>query len=147
MLAIDDIEASVRTAETVKKHFRDLRSTPARATATTPTGLMDVGVRHLMRETFLSSLELARAVLQGLGVPEREAKTATETFRRHDERRLYAHHGLHNDSSACRIWPRPRPRSWRSCSRRTQPATEGAGRGKRALPDASDQPSWPWQCL
>ena len=59
---------------------------------------MDAGVQVVWRETFLSSLDMAGAVLSGLGYREREVKAAMETFRSHDERRLYAHHGLHNDA-------------------------------------------------
>lgn len=97
VLAIDDPDASVRTAKTARDNFPDLPVYARARNRNHAYRLMDVGVKVVWRETFLSSIDMARAVLQGLGISEREAKAVTETFRRHDERRLAAHHGLHND--------------------------------------------------
>lgn len=102
VLAIDDPDASVRTAGTVRENFPDLPIYARARNRNHAYRLMDVGVKVVWRETFLSSIDMARAVLTGLGVSETEARTATETFRRHDERRLYAHHGLHNDEQRMR---------------------------------------------
>lgn len=99
VLAIDDPEASIRTAETVAENFPGLPVYARARNRNHAYRLMDAGVKVVWRETFLSSVDMARAVLQGLGISEKEAKIATETFRRHDERRLYAHHGLHNDQA------------------------------------------------
>ncbi|MDZ3837432.1 MAG: monovalent cation:proton antiporter-2 (CPA2) family protein [Rhodospirillales bacterium] len=98
VLAIDDPDASVRTAETVRKNFPNLPIYARARNRNHAYRLMDAGVRVVWRETFLSSLDMAGAVLSGLGYREREVKAAIETFRSHDERRLYAHHGLHNDA-------------------------------------------------
>ncbi|MBL8658332.1 MAG: cation:proton antiporter [Rhodospirillales bacterium] len=98
VLAIDEPDASVRTAETVRENFPKLPIYARARNRNHAYRLMDAGVKVVWRETFLSSIDMARAVLQGLGVPDDEAASAVETFRRHDERRLYAHHGLHNDT-------------------------------------------------
>lgn len=98
VLAIDDPDASVRTAQTVRENFPTLPIYARARNRNHAYRLMDAGVRVVWRETFLSSLDMAGAVLTGLGYPEREVDTALDTFRRHDERRLYAHHGLHNDA-------------------------------------------------
>lgn len=98
VLAIDDPDASVRTAQTVRENFPALPIYARARNRNHAYRLMDAGVRVVWRETFLSSLDMAGAVLTGLGYPEREVDNALETFRRHDERRLYAHHGLHNDA-------------------------------------------------
>jgi|APTNR8051073442_1049403.scaffolds.fasta_scaffold00474_26 glutathione-regulated potassium-efflux system ancillary protein KefC/glutathione-regulated potassium-efflux system protein KefB len=97
VLAIDDPDASVRTALTVRENFPNLPIYARARNRNHAYRLMDAGVRVVWRETFLSSLDMAGAVLSGLGYPEREVAGAIETFRNHDERRLYAHHGLHND--------------------------------------------------
>jgi hypothetical protein len=60
---------------------------------------MDIGVDFLMRETFVSSLELAQNVMQGLGLPQWEARDATDTFRRHDERQLENQHAVYHDET------------------------------------------------
>jgi voltage-gated potassium channel Kch len=98
VLAIDDPEASVRTAQTVRENFPALPIYARARNRNHAYRLMDAGVRVVWRETFLASLDMAGAVLTGLGYSEREVAAAMETFRRHDERRLYAHHGLHNDA-------------------------------------------------
>jgi glutathione-regulated potassium-efflux system ancillary protein KefC/glutathione-regulated potassium-efflux system protein KefB len=98
VLAIDDPEASVRTAQTVRENFPNLPIYARARNRNHAYRLMDAGVQVVWRETFLSSLDMAGALLTGLGYREREVKAAMETFRSHDERRLYAHHGLHNDA-------------------------------------------------
>jgi voltage-gated potassium channel Kch len=97
VLAIDDPDASVRTALTVRENFPGLPIYARARNRNHAYRLMDAGIRVVWRETFLSSLDMAGAVLTGLGYREREVETAVETFRSHDERRLYAHYGLHND--------------------------------------------------
>ncbi len=97
VLAIDDPDASVRTAQTVRENFPRLPIYARARNRNHAYRLMDLGIKVVWRETFLSSTDMARAVLKSVGLPEREADKAIETFRRHDERRLYAHHGLHND--------------------------------------------------
>lgn len=97
VLAIDDPDASVRTALTVRETFPDLPIYARARNRNHAYRLMDAGIRVVWRETFLSSLDMAGAVLAGLGYRERDVRTAVETFRSHDERRLYAHYGLHND--------------------------------------------------
>lgn len=59
--------------------------------------LMDLGVTHIWRDTFYSSLKMAEATLESLGLPRKESSQIVETFRTHDEQRLHAHHEVHND--------------------------------------------------
>jgi hypothetical protein len=58
---------------------------------------MDLGVRVIKRETFLSALDLTREVLRGLGMNAKDAARTVETFQEHDERRLAEHHTHYND--------------------------------------------------
>lgn len=88
VLAIDDVEASVKTAEVVRAHFPDLPIYARARNRQHAFRLMDLGVRSLRRETFLSALDLTRQLLEGLGVPRAEAQRAVETFKAHDEQRL-----------------------------------------------------------
>ncbi|MGA9992772.1 MAG: monovalent cation:proton antiporter-2 (CPA2) family protein [Thiobacillaceae bacterium] len=99
VLAIDDIEASVRTAEMVKKHYPHLKIYARARNRAHAYRLMDVGVDKLIRETFLSSLELARDVLVGLGYPIAEADEAVRVFRQHDEALLAKQHKIHEDEA------------------------------------------------
>ncbi len=97
VLAIDDVEASLRTAEMVRKHFPEVTVYARARNRKHAYQLMDLGINLIWRETFLSSLDMARGVLQGLGLSKTQSERAVETFREHDEARLIAHHDTHND--------------------------------------------------
>ena len=88
VLAIDDVEASVRTAEYLRKTYPDLPIYARARNRAHAHRLLDVGVTHLQRATFLSAIDITKQLLQGLGISEREAERITHTFRIHDERRL-----------------------------------------------------------
>jgi len=97
ILAIDDVDASVRTAETVIKHFPHLKIYARARNRQHAYRLMDLGITLMQRETLLSALELARDMLMGLGMPRAEAERTMRTFRDHDERRLFEHYTHHTD--------------------------------------------------
>lgn len=88
LLAIDDVEASVRTAELVRKHYPGLRIVARARNRNHVHLLMDAGVEVIRRETYLSALDMTREVLRGLGHTDREIKFLIETFQAHDQRRL-----------------------------------------------------------
>jgi monovalent cation:proton antiporter-2 (CPA2) family protein len=88
VLAIDDVDASIRTAETVRRHFPDLPIYARSRNRKHTHQLMDLGVSIIRRETLGSSLDLTRDLLRGLGVPAAEARNTIDIFRRQDERRL-----------------------------------------------------------
>lgn len=88
VLAIDDVEASMRTAEYVKTAYPHVPIYARARNRTHAHRLLDLGVTAIQRETFLSSLELTKQMLVGLGYSERVAARATATFKAHDERRL-----------------------------------------------------------
>jgi monovalent cation:proton antiporter-2 (CPA2) family protein len=97
VLAIDDVETSIRTAEMVKRNFPNLAIYARARNRFHAHKLMDIGVTLLIRETYLSSLELARSVLTGLGEGEEEARAAIEIFHAHDEATLKAQHAVYRD--------------------------------------------------
>jgi voltage-gated potassium channel Kch len=102
VLAIDDVEGSLRTAQMVRQRYPHVpifaRSRHRRHTHQ----LMDLGVKIVRRETFLSALDLTREVLRGLGLPEREVRFAVDTFREHDRRRLYEDYKHYTDTEKLR---------------------------------------------
>jgi glutathione-regulated potassium-efflux system protein KefB len=97
VLAIDNVEASLRVAEIVRKNFPDLPIYARARDRTHVHRLMDLGVTIIERETFLSALELTRRLLRGLGLREIEVKRLTETFKSQDERRLYEDYQYYTD--------------------------------------------------
>lgn len=88
VIAVDDIEASMRAAELVKTRYPHVPIYARARNRVHAHRLLDLGITALQREVFLSSLELTRQVLQGLGFSDRVAGKAIDTFRSHDERRL-----------------------------------------------------------
>jgi voltage-gated potassium channel Kch len=103
VLAIDDVAASVRTAEVVRRHFPHLKIYGRARNRQHAYRLMELGISVVWRETFLSSLDMARELLKGLGLPDFAAARATEIFREHDERRLYSLYGEHRNEERMRM--------------------------------------------
>jgi len=88
VLAIDDVQASVRTAQEVQEHFPHLVVFARARNRAHAYQLLELGITHVMRETFLSSLEISGDVLQELGYSYSEARSTLDRFREHDERIL-----------------------------------------------------------
>jgi glutathione-regulated potassium-efflux system protein KefB len=97
VLAIDDVEASLRTAELVTNQYPHVAIFARARNRNHAHRLFDLGVTATQRETFLSALESTRQVLRGLGFTEREADRAIKTFRSHDERRLSEDYKVYSD--------------------------------------------------
>lgn len=97
VVAVDDVDASLRTVQIVKEHFPNLRIYARARNRRHAYRLMDLGVTIFRRETFEASLELARLVLEGLGLAHSQASRLVETFRRHDIERLKKAHASHSD--------------------------------------------------
>lgn len=97
VLTISDIELSVATAAMVRRHFPELRIHARARNRQHALELKALGVEYVIREAWLSSLDLARATLQAVGV--RHAERYVELFRQHDEATLEAQVG-HKDDEA-----------------------------------------------
>jgi glutathione-regulated potassium-efflux system ancillary protein KefC/glutathione-regulated potassium-efflux system protein KefB len=99
VLAIDDVDASLRTAEVVRRHFPNV-DVIARARNRFHTyKLMDLGVEVPIRETWHGSLALAEDLLGRLGVPQTEARRTIERFAAHDEASLKRQHAIYQDEA------------------------------------------------
>jgi len=85
VLAIDDVEASVRTAELLRDHFPHLTVFARARNRQHAYALRGVGVTRIIRETFASSIELTEQVLLRLGEDAATARASAERFRAHDE--------------------------------------------------------------
>ena len=99
VLAIDDVEASVRTAELVAKHFPELKIFARARNRQHAFRLMDIGVRFVIRETLLSSLELSVQVLEALGQPRSRALETVDRFRIHDEETMGRQFAVKDDEN------------------------------------------------
>jgi monovalent cation:proton antiporter-2 (CPA2) family protein len=97
VLAIDDIDASLKAAELVKTYFPHVPIYARARNRRHVHQLMDLGIENIERETFLSSLELTRDVLRGLGLSAGEIRFTVDTFKEHDEARLYEDYAHYTD--------------------------------------------------
>jgi voltage-gated potassium channel Kch len=100
VLTVGDPEESARVARVVRKQFPQL---PVFATARNRQHallLKELCVLFGIRETFASSLELAEAVLGGLGVEAGQASRAVQLFREHDEQTLERQYAFRQDQDA-----------------------------------------------
>jgi glutathione-regulated potassium-efflux system protein KefB len=104
VLAIDDVETSIRTAQIVRTHFPHVPIYARARNRQHVHRLMDLGIEEIERESFLSSLELTKALLRGLGTPEKRAKWIIEMFRDRDERRLYDDYTHYTDTEKIRLY-------------------------------------------
>lgn len=99
VLAVDDVQASLKIAELVKTHFPKLDIYARARNRHHAHMLMDLGVKVFVRETYFSSLHLAEQVLCGLGLPKNEVVESIEKFRVHDEAALLKQHAFHHDET------------------------------------------------
>lgn len=97
ILAIDDVEASVRTAQIMRQHFPHVPVYARARNRQHVHQLMDLGIEMIERETFLSSLDLTKELLRGLGETEKRARWIVETFKESDEKRLYDDYKIQTD--------------------------------------------------
>ncbi len=88
VLAVDNMDASMRIAQTVREHFPHLTVFARARNRQHAYALLDAGIPHVMRETFLSSLEMTGEILEALGLTYTDARQATERFRAYDEELL-----------------------------------------------------------
>ena len=102
VLAIDDVDASLKTAEIVRRHFPHVPIFARARNRQHVYRLMDLGITKMRRETYLSSLELTRDLLKGIGMPENEVRAAMDTFVTYDRRRLYEDYQHRSDPEKMR---------------------------------------------
>lgn len=100
VLAVDDAEQSIRTAELVRRRFPNLTVIARARDRQHAYKLMEQGVGHVIRETFHSGIEAGRLTFESIGFATKDAKHFAELFRDHDERRLKNQFGQHGDEAA-----------------------------------------------
>ena len=82
VIAIDDPEASELLVERVREHFPKLRIIARARNVAHYAALRRKGVEDVERETFESSLRLARKAIEKLGCPPYEARERADRYRR-----------------------------------------------------------------
>jgi len=100
VLAINNIETSIKAAEMLRKYYPHVPIYARAHNRLHCYKLMDLKVEVLYRDTFFSSLMLAKDILRGLGVPTHEAERTVNLFREHDEALLQRQHAIYTDEHA-----------------------------------------------
>jgi glutathione-regulated potassium-efflux system ancillary protein KefC len=85
VLAIDDIPTSLRMAAVVRHHFPGLTIFARARNRQHAYKLLDLGIRHVIRDTFPAGLEMTRDILRELGVAPEQSQQIVDRFRAHDE--------------------------------------------------------------
>ena len=97
IVALDDMEATLRVVDTARRHFPNLRILARARNRRAAHLLMDRAVDGLVRDTFHSSLRLAELGLRELGVDPAAAARAITLFGAHDEKMLVETHAIYRD--------------------------------------------------
>jgi glutathione-regulated potassium-efflux system protein KefB len=90
VLAIDDVEESMKCAELVKHEFPQVKIMARARNRQHAYRLLALGITVVGRETFAASCEMSRDVLIELGLPQAVADETLKIFRQHDEELLLA---------------------------------------------------------
>ena len=96
VLAIDDVTASMKTAETAVRHFPHLKIIARARNRRHAHTLMDLGIKDICRETLLSSVALGESVLDNLGFDTDAVEHIGQTFRERDAQLLAEQHAIHD---------------------------------------------------
>jgi glutathione-regulated potassium-efflux system ancillary protein KefC/glutathione-regulated potassium-efflux system protein KefB len=99
VLAIDDMEASLRTAEIVTRNYPEITVIARARNRRHEHRLMDLGIKSIFRETLLSSLALTEQVLLGLDFGADDVRRLIDTFRERDARLILEQHVLQHDEA------------------------------------------------
>jgi glutathione-regulated potassium-efflux system protein KefB len=97
VLAVDTPEASLKIAAEILEHFPNLTIYARARNRQHAYRLLDLGIRHVYRETIASSVELTGGVLEGLGLPQDVADDTVRRFRELDERMLLESYQYQHD--------------------------------------------------
>lgn len=100
VLATEDPEVNIRTARIVKRLYPHMKIVARARNRQHAFRLMDLNLDTVVRETLHSSLEMARAVLEDLGLPAEIAASQIDKFREHDAKVLKTQYLVYDDEAA-----------------------------------------------
>ncbi|MBY0413110.1 MAG: cation:proton antiporter, partial [Bdellovibrionales bacterium] len=97
IIAIDDIEDSIKAAENLKEHFPHIKIYARSRNRGHTFDLMDMGVTNIKRETFDSSLNFSRDLLIDMGMEIGKVDELIRKFAKHDYETIIEQHKVRND--------------------------------------------------
>jgi monovalent cation:proton antiporter-2 (CPA2) family protein len=99
VLAVDDMDASVKIAELVRRHFPDVNIIARARNRNHLLRLRDAGVQQAMRETFWSSVEMGKWAVSALDA-HADLQQLTQLFVKNDEELLERQQAVYKDEKA-----------------------------------------------
>jgi len=144
VVAVDAPEQSLKIAQLAQKHFPHLTIVARARDVTHWHSLRDLGVEHVERELFESSLRTARKVLELTGLPPQEAGALAERFRTHNvalSERMYAHH--HDREAMIAVARQGRRQLVEQMAKERQERMAAAAAGSGLAPDRPQPPQAP----
>lgn len=100
ILAIDDVNDSIRTAMQVRHYYPHLTILARARDRRHAYQLMDIGVKVITRELYASSLEVAEKTLIEIGLMPERARQSVATFRMYDEQLLVRQQAFYQDEAS-----------------------------------------------
>lgn len=97
VVTLGDVEASLAAIDVARRNFPNLRIVARARNRRHVHLMMDRGLGRVVRETFLSSLELGEMALEELGLAGPDARRTVALFRDYDERSLKDSHAFYDD--------------------------------------------------
>jgi glutathione-regulated potassium-efflux system ancillary protein KefC len=97
VVCVDEMEAALSIVRTAKKHFPNLKIYARARNRTHLLELRELGVEQIERETFASSIELARTVLSSFESDTARVTKMIETFIEHDMKLLEKQQAIFRD--------------------------------------------------
>ncbi len=102
VVSVSDVEVSLKIVDLVRRHYPDLHLFVRARDRQHVHQLMDRGVEFMVRETYLSAIDLTRRVLIDGGMSEARARRSIEAFSRSDRERLYDDYAHQSDEEKLR---------------------------------------------
>lgn len=100
ILAVDDLERSITTAQYLRKNYPDLIVMARARDRQHYYRLREVGVRYIWRETYLTALDISRASLELLGISPEKARETIQTFRDYDDELIDRQQAIYDDEAS-----------------------------------------------
>jgi monovalent cation:proton antiporter-2 (CPA2) family protein len=99
VIAVDDMKASLKTAEIALQNFPNLKIYARARNREHVFRLRDIGVTRIWRETYGSSLEMSESLLTDWGFPAARVQRTLRSFRSYDEQLIKDQHAVYQSES------------------------------------------------
>ncbi|WP_131667770.1 monovalent cation:proton antiporter-2 (CPA2) family protein [Psychrobacter pygoscelis] len=100
ILAVDDLERSITTAQYLHHNYPDLIILARARDRQHYYRLREVGVRYIWRETYLTALDISRESLELLGISPEKARETIRTFRDYDDELIDRQQAIYDDEAS-----------------------------------------------